>query len=287
VLQERTAREVLLAQHDHACWSYSTDEQRTDVIASYFAAGLHAGERLYYFASDGSEATALDGLADAGHDVRALIASGTLVIAEVESAYFPHSTFDARANLEGFRTIAQQALADGFTGIRVAAENATILNHPLIRDSWFEYELQVDALLATEPIVGLCAFDRRQCDPETLALLDAVHRVQVDPDGSAPHSGFHLHSAQDEVLVLSGDVDRFAVESLHRLLDSPVRKRHKITIDLSGLSFIDTAGMRALEELATERPSSYKKIRLTGVTDFQHHVWEATGNPRKLALLSP
>ena len=286
MLSDQATSQVALKQHDHACWSYRTDQERTDVLASFYAAGLAAHERLFYFASDGSEATALQGLTDAGHDVAALMAAGDIVVAEVESAYFPHSTFDARANLEGFRTLAQQAIADGFMGIRVAAENATVLNHPLIRDSWFEYELQVDALVSAEPIIGLCAFDRRQCDAETLALLDAVHLLQVDPTGSAPHSGFHLHTAEEDVLVLTGDIDRFAVDSLQRLLSSPVRKRHKITLDLRGLSFLDTAGMRALEELATDRPSSYKKIRLRGVTDFQHHAWNVTGNPRRLALLA-
>lgn len=286
MLSHPAASQVALKQHDHACWSYSSDEERTEVLAGYFSAGLTAHERIFYFASDGSETTALQGLADAGHDLAALMASGALVVAEVESAYFPHSTFDARANLEGFRSLAQQALADGFMGIRVAAENASVLNHPLIRDSWFEYELQVDALVADEPITGLCSFDRRQCDPETLALLDAVHRLQVDPDGSAPHSGFHVHTALDDVLVLTGDVDRFAVDSLQRLLSSPVRERHQITLDLRGLSFLDSAAMRALEELASQRPSSYKRIQLRGVTDFQYHVWNMSGNPRQLALLA-
>ena len=120
----------------------------------------------------------------------------------------------------------------------------------------------------------------------SLTLLDAVHLVQVDPDGSAPHSSFHVHTAADDVLVLTGDIDRFAVDGLQRLLTAPVHRRERLKIDLRGLAFLDSAGMRALEELATDRPSSYRKIELRGLTRFQHHVWTLSGAPEGLALVS-
>jgi ABC-type transporter Mla MlaB component len=270
-----------LRQHDHACWSYDNDGERSEVLGTYFRDGLAARERLYYFETEGSHASALVGL-----DVTALVKSGALVIGDVAEAYFPGGAFDAEANIEGFRALAHQAVADGYLGIRVAAENAAVLNHPLIRESWFDYELMVDGLVSKEPIVGLCAFDRRQCDDEELALLDAVHLLQHDPDGSAPHSTFHVHTSDGDVLVLTGEVDGFHVGSLKRLLEAPVRRRDRLRLDLRGLSFLDPAGMQGLEDLAAARTPSQGPLELQGVTPFQHKVWQLTGHPDSLALVA-
>lgn len=275
-----------LKRHDHACWSYATDEERTTVLADFFAAGIAARERLFYFGTDDTRPTALVGLAATGGDVTELIAAGRLVVADVEAAYFPDGAFDATANLEGFRALAAQALADGYLGIRVAAENAAVLNNPLIRDSWFPYEMQVDALVAAEPIVGLCSFDRRACDTETLALLDAVHLRQVDPTDSAPKSSFHLHTPREDVLVLTGEVDRFAVPALKRLLGGSVQEHEQLRIDVRGLSFLDSAAMRALEELADDRPATHRPLELQGISAFQHKAWTLSGHPERLVLVS-
>ncbi len=175
--------------------------------------------------------------------------------------------------------MARQAVADGRTGIRVAAENASILKHPQIRDRWFDYELQVDALVAQEPIVGLCSFDRRVCDDETLRLLDAVHLVQQDPSGSAPHSPFHLHSVEGDVLVLTGDVDGLGARAFQRLLSASTRGRERLRLDLRGLSYLAPAGMRAIEELAHQRPMTYAPLELQGITPFQARVWSLMSRP--------
>jgi anti-anti-sigma factor len=275
-----------LKQHDHACWSYQSDAERGSVLSGFFADGLATHERLYYFGATGDDEHVLQGLAAAGYDPSQLLESAALVIADVEQAYFPDGSFNARANLEGFRALARQAVDDGFRGIRVAAENAVVLHHPQIEDSWFDYELQVDALVAAEPIVGLCCFDRRQCDQPTLALLDAVHLLQHDPSASAPQSPFHVHTADADVLVLTGDIDAFGAEALSRLLRSAADRRERLRLDLRGLHFLDAAGMRTLEDVSRDRAPRHGPLEVQGVTPFQLRVWQMSGHPEAVTLVS-
>ncbi len=74
-----------LRQHSHACWSYDTDSERAAVLGGYFAEGLAARERLFYFGTDeGAELTV--GLEAWGLDVDALVHAGDLVLGDVEQA---------------------------------------------------------------------------------------------------------------------------------------------------------------------------------------------------------
>ncbi|HVE63442.1 MAG TPA: MEDS domain-containing protein [Mycobacteriales bacterium] len=265
-----------LAQHDHVCWSYSTDEEQAAVLQAYFAGGVLADERLFYFGPEHSVARLLGGLESAGHRPTEMLAAGSLVVGDAEAAYLPDGSFDAEERIEGFRGVAHQAVADGYTGIRVAGENAGVLNLPEVADHWYDYEVRVELLTAAEPILGMCCFDRRECHDDALRLLDAVHRVRLDPDGSSvgPRTSFTVHGRADGRLALSGEVDTFNAAQLRRLLARPAEHLDPMEIDVSRLDFVDLAGIRALESVANGRSASSGVLELQGATPFLRTVWD-------------
>ncbi len=268
-----------LYQGDHVCWSYSSNDDHAGVLQAFFAQGLTADERLFYFGYDGSSDRVLDALRRGGLDPDELIRVGRLVIGDALEAYLPDGVFDAAQRIEGFRDLAREAVAAGYSGIRVAAENACVLNHPDLRDQWYEYEIQVELLTATEPILGMCSFDRNACSADALVLLDAVHRVQFDPDGSAPLSPFHLHGRPDGRLALSGEVDAFTAQHLSKLMDGPALHLEHMTVDVTGLEFIDHAGIRALETAVLDRPADRGPLELQGATPQLRRIWSLACDP--------
>ncbi|HEX8098889.1 MAG TPA: MEDS domain-containing protein, partial [Actinomycetota bacterium] len=251
---------------DHICWTYSSDEDHRRVLTAFVAEGLQAGERVAYFAPRGGEHRLIGYLASVGVDVASLITEGRLIVGGAEGSYSPNGTFDADASLRGFRSMAGQAVSDGYTGLRVAGENGWILADPRYHFHWPSYEVRVDRMISELPLIGMCSFDLRECGGEIMTLMDAVHPLQLGvPAGEAM---FHLHADRSSGVVLDGELD-FAnsatVRSLFEALshDDPVRR-----IDLSGLSFADVNAMKAIAEGVGAMTAAGETVRVEGAPSW-------------------
>lgn len=235
---------VDLRPGDHICWTYSSDDEHRTVLTSFVAEGLQTGERVAYFAPRGEQARLIDYLRDCGVDALGLISEGRLIVGSAEQGYYPNGAFDPDSSLLGFRAMAEQALTDGHAGLRVAGENGWILADWLHRATWPGYEVRVDRMIAGLPLIGMCSFDLRECGEGIVELMDAVHPLRLGK--SAAKSAFHLHSDRDDGVVVQGELDLATAETVESLLQALANDDLISRIDLSGLSFVDVQGMRAI-----------------------------------------
>ncbi len=229
---------------DHICWTYSSDEERRTVLTAFVAEGIEARQRIAHVAPRGEELRLVEYLRECGVDAGALIDEGRLVLASAEKAYYPNGAFDPEESLLGFRAMAEQTVADGYTGLRVAGENGWILADWLHRATWPGYEVRVDRIIAGLPLIGMCSFNLRECGEEIVELMDAVHPVRLG--NSSVRSAFHLHSNLDDGVVIQGEIDLGTSETVQSLLQALGGEEAISRIDLSGLSFADVQGMRAI-----------------------------------------
>ncbi|HEX2090263.1 MAG TPA: MEDS domain-containing protein [Actinomycetota bacterium] len=229
---------------DHICWTYSSDEEHRTVLTAFVAEALQAGQQIAHFAPRGEELRLVEYLRECGVDAAALIDEGRLVLGSAEKAYYPKGIFDPEESLLGFRAMAEQARVDGYTGLRVAGENGWILADWLHRATWPGYEVRVDRVIAGLPLIGMCSFDLRECGEQIVELMDAVHPVRLG--NSSTTSAFHLHSNPDDGLVIRGQLDLATSQTVESLLQSLAGHEVISRIDLSGLSFADVQGMRAI-----------------------------------------
>jgi anti-anti-sigma factor len=84
---------------------------------------------------------------------------------------------------------------------------------------------------------------------------------------------------QDERLILrlSGEVDLSNVERLARQIDLAVRGRSHIVIDLSGIDYIDSQGLRLLKQLSDRFAGADASLRLVAPPgSFARSVLEMT-----------
>lgn len=229
---------------DHICWTYSSDYEHRTVLTAFVAEGLQARQRVAHVAPRGEERRLVGYLQECGVDAEALIAEGRLILGSAEAGYSPNGAFDPEESLQGFRAMAKQAVAEGYTGLRVAGENGWILADWLHRATWPGYEVRVDRLIAGMPLIGMCSFDLRECGEEIVPLMDAVHPLRLG--NSSATSAFHLHSNRDDGVVVQGQLDVATSETVESLLQALAGDELINRIDLSGLSFADVQGMRAI-----------------------------------------
>lgn len=232
-----------------------------DTVAAYLIAGRLAGERLLLLGTPQRTGQALDALDALGMDSAGLRAEGALVVADAEAAYLPGGAFDADARIAVYERLVLAALADGYTGLRVAADVPPALREITASGSWPSYELRADLLAARLPFTALCCYDRQWWAPDDVAPIAAVHALAFGPEGAAGHCGFRLHSGPDGAIALDGELDMAGSELLGRLLRSASAEMSGGLLDVSGLRFVDIVGLRAVADAAialadlTSRPA--------------------------------
>lgn len=224
----------------HACWAFDEQQEFVEASLEYLTDGLRAGQRLAYVGSE-PVAEQREQLAPLG-DVGTMIDEGALQLFQLSDLYAVGEPVDPDAQLATYAAATADALAAGYTGLRVAAQVTDLVAEPHTRDAHIYWESVADQFMSVRPLSALCGY-RREAVPEPLMSdLAAVHPASNVAATAVP---FHLYSENEE-LVLAGEVDLFSAEDLDRVLELACQPGDQISIDLGQLDFIDHHGLEVL-----------------------------------------
>lgn len=247
----------------HVCCVFDSDDAFTAAAVDFLRSGLHK-ERLVYIADRPTKADLFDDLIELG-DAELLVDEGDLIVGSTHETYLSGEAVNPARRVETFRAMVGAALADGFDGLRVAADATSLVERDDHRRAFMSYELAVDHFIRTSPVRGMCAYDGRALQTKALDLACVHQRVQA---GSVEYQpGFSLSSADTATIALSGEVDasnasRFAA-ALDATVDAldllPVVSEDQVVLDARGLNFIDAEGATALLSFV-ERVGPEKKV---------------------------
>ncbi|MBV9292017.1 MAG: MEDS domain-containing protein [Frankiales bacterium] len=253
----------------HSCCRFSDDEQRRSVVSAFVDDGLRSGQRVAVYQR--SDATPLIDLNDP--KIRQYVESGQLIVGDAESAYFPAPDFDGPQRAAEFAAFAEETVRAGYSALRVYADNGRMPSLLPDPDEWLEYEMRVAALIPRYPLIGLCGFSAD--DPPVLSseLIDAVHERNLG-DGTRP-SAFHIYGNPDGSFSVEGEIDRFSVDDLRRILIAAQPVVEQQVVSLEDVTFTDVAGAAELHQLTHSG-----KVAVVDVPTQVRRVW-------KLLQLSP
>jgi len=216
------------------------------MASAALADGARRGEKLMFVAEDPDPAR-LRGVAG----LERLLATGQLELLAVDTVYGTGDAFSASAQLATFEGVLTGALADGYRGVRVVADNT-----PFVRGDdesfrrWLAWEQLTDRFQAASMVTGVCFFDHAALTEERQADLAALHPVRSASIGEPP---FSLFSDGDAVSV-TGTVDASSGEQFRRILGTILVDR-PLVVDLSGARFVDHHALLVLAETASaDRP---------------------------------
>lgn len=245
----------------HVCCVFDSPGAFSSAAARFLRRGLHQ-ERLLYIADRTTRAELYDDLIELG-DVELLVDEGELVTQTAEQAYFGEQ-LDPAGQIESFRALLNAALADGFKGLRVAADVTGLVDSDGHRRTFMAYELAVDRFISSVPIWGMCAFNGSVLDDKAVDLA-CVHRYH---DVASPkyEPGFSLWTAgmrDGAAVAVGGVVEGANVHRFTAALDASVvalpllaESEGPLVVDAGALEFIDAAGAAALAGFA-ERMAPY------------------------------
>lgn len=157
----------------HMCHFYEGPEDLVAALVPYFLAGLRANERCIWITAEPVDAArAKAELQKAGFDAEAAMRSGALVIRDYDKWYTEADTLKGGQVTQLWLAEEQQALADGYRGLRITG-NVTFLNE----HTWpvfMEYEAAVSQAFQNRRILTLCTYQLAKCG--AAELLDVRRR---------------------------------------------------------------------------------------------------------------
>lgn len=168
------------------------------------------------------------------------------------------------------RELAAKALADGCGGLRIVADMDCILPLHLSTADIVAFELQLDRLLSELNATVVCAYRQSSFDTKAIAGALAVHPEQR---GSGPRAPFRFVAGPQRHWRLSGEVDMTMHEAFATAVGTAATLGDCV-IDVTGLSFIDLSGMRAIAHGARAAGDG---IRLQGASADLRRFWDICG----------
>jgi len=234
-----------LRPHDHTMWTGEGLEDLYAMAAEAFVEGVRRNEKLILVAP-APDASRLHGIG-----VERLLEDGQLEVLDVRDVY-GGTDFSASAQLATFQHVLADALADGYSGIRVVADNTPLAQGDDTSFArWLAWEQLTDHFQAESMVTGICFFDRTALSAQRLTDLAALHPMRAAAGSAEPP--FSLFADRDAILLV-GSLGADASDRLRRLL-ATVDFTLKPAIDLTAAHLLDDAALAVLAGFASaERP---------------------------------
>ncbi|MEA2599515.1 MAG: hypothetical protein QOF89_507 [Acidobacteriota bacterium] len=158
---------------DHLCLIYRSAAEQAAALVSFFKAGLTAGERCL-FVGHGTSARRLErALKDAGVGLDAELDRGSLVFLTQREDWLPAGRFDPGTMMDVLRQAEQQALDDGYSGLRASWNMSWVLEGTSGADRLLEYEAHLNRFLPGSRTCALCRYGREGAP--AARIQDALH----------------------------------------------------------------------------------------------------------------
>jgi hypothetical protein len=142
---------------DHAILFYAGHQDKRDVLFTYVKAGLDLGEAVIYVASDEGVQEIKQAMEDFGLNAGKQEKRHALRIVDYREWYIMEGQFDVGKIVSRWEGALQEALARGFTGLRVAGEMSCFFKHHMLNELVI-YERALHRELEF-PMEAICAYD--------------------------------------------------------------------------------------------------------------------------------
>lgn len=261
----------------HFCQFYATKEDLVDVLVPYFKAGLEQDEHCVWVTSPPLEASeAWEALARRVPNLETHRREGRIEILPHTDWYLLGGRFDQDRVLKGWVARLEQALAQGFSGLRLSGNTFW-----LEKSEWrgfAEYEAAIDEVLGQFRMLALCTYSLERCGASEVADVIRNHEFAlIKRDGTWDLiESYHRRRVQD-----AHALERAALleeaEAARREAENDKQRLEAVMNALPvGIEITDARGVRVRHNEAFER--IWGGLRAIG-GPTSDAWWAETGEP--------
>jgi len=162
----------------HFCQFYQTKEDLIDILVPYFKAGLENNEFCMWITSEPfSEKEAKKAMRMAVPNFDSYLKRGQIEIIPHEEWYLKEGTFNLQIVLNGWIDKLDQALAQGYDGLRTTGNTAWLEK----RDwrNFTEYEEKINNVIGKYRMMAICSYSLDKCGASELIDVASNHRFAL------------------------------------------------------------------------------------------------------------
>ncbi|RLU96698.1 hypothetical protein CTZ27_16955 [Streptomyces griseocarneus] len=273
---------------DHVALLHASDEERAAVLRGFLLGGVAEEHKILYLVHAEGPDGPRELLRECGLAALPGASEGQLQVlrpadlAQPSGELAPAGPRDPAALLGSLRAAAERARGEGYRALRVTGDLCTALCDGRDASRLLRYE----ALLAEEfdhgGTLAVCQCDARRCDTAALDAFASVHPRSVEVDPLVRTAELVVVRTFDPPgLRIEGVVDTASHRHLRDALQSVASVRGDVRLEMSGVEFLDLAGLRLLMTFARARAARHCTVELTGVPSHLLHVitligWDRT-----------
>lgn len=263
-------------QHgDHACLLFETFEERIAALLPFIQAGIDRGERCLCVtdARGGAEISA--GLSRRGLNIPGLERTGIYTFLPRQRTYLADGEFSPPRMIDLLRRKENEAIRDGFTGLRITGDMSWAIGTENGYDRLFEYESLLNEYLPASRYVGLCQYSLDSFPAEIIERVLQTHPIVVvagrvtrnvfhEPPGQATGPSARV-AIKLQLLRQAHDADDRAEESEARALESEMRFGQLVdAVPDWAVFWVDIAGCVVSWNAGAERVTGFSEGDVLG-----------------------
>jgi anti-anti-sigma regulatory factor len=269
---------------EHACCRFTLAADRSRLTRALVQDGIHRGHKVVYLCDDDDRSGIEDSVrVRDGHEgpVAVAIDDGQVEVRPAQADHMPAGRFDAGAMPAYVRGEQLRARAEGYRGLSLTGD----LSWALAGRSGHARLREFETGLSREPDAGdrivLCLYDHGRVDPGLLSRLASAHDVDFAPELAEIGRTGRIAAARVAAgeLRLAGELDYHCAHGVAEALEAHFHGPQRI--DLSGVTYADVPGMRALQgrrqqsrTIVGASPAVRQLARLCGWDDDPHTTVE-------------
>lgn len=225
---------------DHMCLPFRGMDHLVSTARDYITEGLDRRERVT-FCKVGPHSLQYAVISEAAQVGRSAGADAPVLARLTAEPGWSPST----SPVPTFGRMTEQAVADGFAGLRVLTDATGIVRDPGTRGWWVRGEHLIDRYSPVHPLTVVCGYDVEVLGEDILTEVASLHALT----GGVPCS--FLLRAVGGGLALVGEVDHAsAVDLYHALMSIGPDLARPVVLDLSEHEFMDHSALVALDRAA-------------------------------------
>jgi anti-anti-sigma regulatory factor len=228
---------------DHLCWVHGDRSDYRPRLTEFFREGLERGLRVAYLGpgNAGELREHLDRVVDTGP----LLSREAVRVISFEEIYGAGEPVDPAEVIKRYAAATQEALADGYRGLRISADVTDLVRAPDQQDALARCEFLLERYSSRHPLSAMCEYRRELGDAVTqFACLHAAV-----PAGLTP---FQVFACDDGAVGLLGEFDQAGQGAFERALRriQPSPDDSKLIFDMSAVRFMDHHALLCLDSYA-------------------------------------
>lgn len=163
-------------QGDHICLLYDSPAEQLAVAVDYIADGLARNERCLYSVTTQAGLDEFSrALTAAGIDAPAAVRERRLLLLTKDAAHLRPGYFDAEAMLHQLSALVEDALNDGYAGLRTCGDMSWLLDEAPGSEQIIDYEGLLNAFFRSVRATGMCQYDATRIPEGLLHHALATH----------------------------------------------------------------------------------------------------------------